>query len=117
MADSLALPVAIQPDGRFRRTDGVEAAMRLIGVMATTHQSFWPHAPWFGLLEMFAEANADVSELPRITDAINAALKELGAGEITVLTVKNARGVYGERCFEISMRDGRHMPVVRHVNA
>lgn len=117
MPETLALPLLVQSDGWLRREDRADATARLIGVMASTHQGFWKHAPWFGLLELFEEAKSDVSELPRIADAINLALRELWAEGITVISVRNAPGEYGERCFEISISEDGGRPVVRQIKA
>jgi hypothetical protein len=117
MAESLALPLLIQPDGLLRRQDRADAVAKLIGVMSSTQRSFWPHAPWFGMLELFLEAKTDVSELPRITEAINVALRELGAEGVTVLSVRNAPGQYGDRRFEISISEDGGIPSVRQVQA
>lgn len=117
MHETLALPLLVQPDGRLRREDRADATAKLIGVMASTHRGFWKHAPWFGLLELFEESKTDVSELPRIADAINVALRELGSDGIVVASVRNVRGTHGERNFEITISEDGATPVVRQVQA
>lgn len=112
---SLAIPLALAPDGQLNRADPADTVARLIGVMAATSQNFWPHAPWFGLLELFESARADVQEHPRIADAINVALRQLGTDELSVVTVSNARGTFGERRFDLIMTDAGNATVFRQV--
>jgi len=112
---SLALPVSLAPDGSLQRAEQADAVAGLIGVMASTSQGFWPHAPWFGLLELFESARVDVQEHPRIADAINVALRELGTDGLLVTTVRNAAGAFGERHFDLVMTRGDGAPVFRQV--
>lgn len=112
---ALALPVALAADGQLDRADLADAVAELIGVMAATSQGFWPHAPWFGLLEQFESARADVQEHPRLADAINVALRELGSSELSVVTVRNAPSTYGERRFDLVLTSGDGAPVFRQV--
>jgi hypothetical protein len=114
MADSLALPLVVEASGQLRRESQADAIVRLIGVMANTHSGFWPHAPWFGLLELFEESKTQVDELPRIGDAINSALQQLGVPGLTV-AVHNAAGEYGARAFRITVREDGRPPVIRQV--
>ena len=114
---SLALPVALAPDGQLQRADQADAVAALIGILATTSQKFWAHAPWFGLLEQFESTRPDVQEHPRLADAINTALRQLGTTELTVTTVRNAPTQYGERRFDIVMSGTDDVPVFRQVSA
>lgn len=114
---TLALPLALASDGQLQRVEQADAVAQLIGVMATTSQSFWPHAPWFGLLEQFESARPDVQEHPRLADAINTALRELGTDGLSVATVRNAPALFGERHFDLIMTDATNTPVFRQVKA
>lgn len=114
MADSLALPLVVDANGQFRRESQADSIVSLVGVMANTHSGFWPHAPWFGLLELFEESQMQVQELPRIGDAISNALVQLGVEGLSV-TVHNATGEYGSRAFKITIREDGRPPVVRQV--
>jgi hypothetical protein len=112
---SLAFPIRLAADGQLERADLADAVAGLIGVMASTSQGFWKHAPWVGLLEQFESARADVQEHPRLADAINVALRELGSTELSVVTVRNAPSVFGERRFDLVMTAGDGAPVFRQV--
>lgn len=115
MSVSLGVPLALAPDGQLQRTDQGDAVANLIGVMASTSQHFWPHAPWFGLLEQFESARADVQEHPRLADAINTALRELGADNVSVVTVRNAPSSFGDRRFDLVLQDVDNATVFRQV--
>ena len=114
---TLAMPLALAADGQLQRADQADAVAALIGIMSTTSQSFWPHAPWFGLLEQFESARVDVQEHPRLADAINTALRELGTEGLTVTTVRNATGAFGERHFDLVMTDANDAAVFRQLRA
>ncbi|MEO7521177.1 MAG: hypothetical protein ABIW79_05120 [Gemmatimonas sp.] len=111
----IAFPVTLAADGQLARADQADAVAELIGVMAATSEAFWPHAPWFGLLEQFESARADVQEHPRLADAINLALRELGTDDLSVATVRNAPSVFGERRFDLIMTTGSGAPLFRQV--
>jgi hypothetical protein len=112
---TVAFPVALAPDGQLQRADQADAVAQLIGVMASTSQHFWPHAPWFGLLEQFESTRADVQEHPRLADAINTALRALGLTELSVTTVRNAAALYGERRFDLIMAGADNGAVFRQI--
>lgn len=114
---SLAIPLALAPDGQLHRTEQADAVAHLIGVMATTSQTFWPHAPWFGLLEQFESVRPDVQEHPRLADAINLALRELGTDGLSVAVVRTASAPFGERRFDLIMTDEHANSVFRQVSA
>jgi hypothetical protein len=115
MSLTLALPLAFAPDGQLQRADQADAVAQLVGIMASTSRNFWPHAPWFGLLEQFEDTRVDVQEHPRLADAINTALAALGTTELTVTTVRNAPSVFGERRFDLVMQAADHSAVFRQV--
>jgi len=69
------------------------------------------------LLELFEEAKSDVSDLPRIADAINVALRELGIDGLSILAVRNAPAEYGERGFNITITEGDGVSVDHHLKA
>ena len=117
MSLALAVPLAIEPNGQLQRADAGDAVAQLVGVLASTSEQFWPHAPWFGLLEQFQSARADVQEHPRLADAINLALRELGADDVTVTTVRNAASVFGERRFDLVMTGADDATIFRQVKA
>jgi len=118
MNDALALPLTIGADGLFAKVTTAEAVAQLIGVLASTSSSFWPHAPWFGLLELFENAKTDVQDLPRITDAINTALRELGCDAVRVQSVRNPGGErYGARHFDIALADTNGNLIFRKIKA
>ena len=100
----IALPLRITRDGQFARGDATEQVIRLIQAMAGTTARSWPHAPWFGLHELFLEANLALQEQQSLADAINVALDQLGAGWARVAAVRSPRGrTPGERRFEITL--------------
>lgn len=118
MNDALALPLTIGANGLFARVTTADAVAQLIGVMSSTSSGFWPHAPWFGLLELFENAKTDVQDLPRITDAINIALKELGCDAVRVQSVRNPGGEqYGSRHFDIALADTDGNLIFRQIKA
>jgi hypothetical protein len=117
MSTTLAIPLALAADGQLQRADPADAVAALIGIMASTSRQFWPDAPWFGLLEEFESARLDVQEHPRLADAINTALRALGTEGLTVTTVRNATGAYGERRFDLVMTDANDTPVFRQLKA
>lgn len=114
---SLGVPLALAPDGQLHRAEQADAVAQLIGVMATTSQRFWPHAPWFGLLELFESVRPDVQEHPRVADAINVALRELGTDGLSVMTVRTAPAEFGERRFDLIMTDASDATLFRQVKA
>ena len=111
------MPLAFAPDGQLNRADLADSVAELIGIMASTSEHFWSHAPWFGLLEQFESTRADVQEHPRLADAINLALRELGVDSLTVTTVRNAPSSFGERRFDLLMQGGNSSPIFRQVKA
>jgi hypothetical protein len=100
----VALPLRITRDGQLERGDPTEQAIRLIQAMAATTQSGWPHAPWFGLHELFLDANLGLQDQQALADAINLALRNLGASWAQVAAVRTARDrAPGERRFDITL--------------
>ena len=100
----VALPLRITRDGQFERGDATEQVIRLIQTMAGTTQGTWSHAPWFGLHELFLDANLGLQEQQALADAINLALRHLGASWAHVAAVRTARDRSpGERRFEITL--------------
>jgi hypothetical protein len=106
----VALPLRISRDGQFERGDATDQVIRLIQAMAGTTASSWPHAPWFGLHELFLDANLALQEQQTLADAINTALRNLGADWVQVTAVRTPRSrTPGERRFEITLIvDGAH---------
>lgn len=103
-ARMLALPLRITPEGQFERTDPVTSLLGMVQAMAATSRQAWPHAPWFGLQELFAEASPDVQDHPRLVIALNTAFAGLGITWARVSAVK--RGVAQtreERNFDITL--------------
>ena len=102
-----ALPFRVTPEGKLEQQDGFDAVLELIRAMAGTTATNWPHAPWFGLLELFAEAaNRDRQDQESLKDAINVALKNLGVVEWTVQSVVTGRvGGTGQRRFKLTIED------------
>ena len=100
----LSLPLRITPEGQLERTDPVTSLLGMVQAMAATSKQAWPHAPWFGLQELFAEASLDVQDHPRIVAALNASFAGLGIGWARVSSVrKPASRVHGERNFDITL--------------
>lgn len=118
MSDALALPLTVGTDGLFTKTTTADAVAQLIGVMASTNSQFWPHATWFGLLELFEDAKTDVQDLPRLTDAINNALRLLGCDVVTVHSVRNSGAAnFGDRRFDIVLVEKNGNLVFRQIKA
>lgn len=101
--DGVALPLRITRNGQFERGEATDQVIRLIQAMAGTTAASWPHAPWFGLHELFLDANLALQEQQTLADAINLALKNLGASWVQVAAVRTPRGRPGERRFEITL--------------
>ena len=100
----VALPLRVTRDGQLERGDATDQVIRLIQAMAGTTTGSWPHAPWFGLHEMFLDANLALQEQQSLADAINLALDRLGASWARVAAVRTPRTrAPGERRFEITL--------------
>lgn len=101
---TVALPIRVDRNGQLARADAVDALLQVIRAMAGTTADVWPHAPWFGLYEQFAEANLGLEDQQGLADALNVALERLDISWATVHAVKTARqrGL-GERRFEITL--------------
>jgi hypothetical protein len=103
-ARMLSLPLRITPEGQLERTDPVSSLLAMIQAMAATSRSAWPHAPWFGLQELFAEASTEVQEHPRIVAALNASFAGLGIQWARVSAVRRPPSrTPGERNFDITL--------------
>ena len=100
----LSLPLRITPEGQLERTDPVSSLLEMVRAMAATSKQAWPHAPWFGLQELFADASPDVQEHPRLVLALNAAFAGLGVDWARVSSVRKPQTrVHGERNFDITL--------------
>jgi hypothetical protein len=100
----LSLPLRITPEGQLERTDPVTSLLGMVQAMAATSKQAWPHAPWFGLQEMFADASMDVQDHPRIVAALNASFAGLGVDWARVSAVRRPPSrVPGERNFDITL--------------
>lgn len=100
----LSLPLRITPEGQLERTDPVTSLLGMVQAMAATSKQAWPHAPWFGLQELFADASTEVQDHPRIVAALNAAFAGLGVEWARVSAVKRPpTRVHGERNFDITL--------------
>jgi hypothetical protein len=100
----LSLPLRITSEGQLERTDPVTALLGMVQAMAGTSRQAWPHAPWFGLQELFAEASTDVQEHPRLVTALNAAFVGLGVDWARASSVRRPHSrVPGERNFDITL--------------
>ena len=100
----LSLPLRITPEGQLERTDPVSSLLDMVRAMAATSRQAWPHAPWFGLQELFTDASPDVQEHPRLVLALNAAFAGLGVDWARVSSVRKPHArVQGERNFDITL--------------
>jgi hypothetical protein len=100
----LSLPLRITPEGQLERTDPVTSLLGMMQAMAATSRQAWPHAPWFGLQELFADASPDVQEHPRLVAALNASFTGLGVSWACVTSVRRPHTrVPGERNFDITL--------------
>lgn len=103
---STALPLSVQPDGRLAQIDAFDAVIGLVGVMAGTTSTTWPHAPWFGLLEAFTEAaRRERQDHENLRDAINLALRNLGVERVKVQSVTTGAIDGGRRAFQLTLID------------
>jgi len=101
---TVALPIRITRDGQLERGEATDQVIRLIQAMAATTATSWPHAPWFGLFELFNDANLGLQEQPGLVDALNTALRNLGAGWAEVQHVRTSPNRNpGERRFDITL--------------
>ena len=110
---TVALPLRITSDGQLARGDSTEQVIRLIQAMVATTAGSWPHAPWFGLHELFNDANLALQEQQTLVDAVNAALANFGVTWARVSEIKTPRNAaVGERHFSLTLLvDGE--PVVQ----
>ncbi len=100
----LSLPLRITPEGQLERTDPLSSLLEMVRAMAATSKQAWPHAPWFGLQELFADASTEVQEHPRLVLALNAAFAGLGVEWARVTSVRKPHArVPGERNFDITL--------------
>jgi hypothetical protein len=105
---STALPLSVQSDGRLAQVDQFDAVIDLVGVMAGTTSTTWPHAPWFGLLDAFTEASRrERQDHETLRDAINLALRHLGVDQIKVQSVTTGAIEGGRRAFQMTLIDDR----------
>lgn len=84
---TVALPLAVDKDGRLARTDPVTSLLALIRAMAASPRSTWAHAEWFGLQEAFASPALQRSDQHDIQARLNDALAALGITWATVAAV------------------------------
>lgn len=106
---TLALPLSVHSDGRLARTDPVASLLAVMRAMAASPRSSWAHAPWFGLQEVFENANLEREDQHDLQDALNRALQGLGIDWATVASVRAPGGrAPGERHFDVTLqlRDG-----------
>ena len=100
----VSLPLRVNADGQLERANPRDVLLGLFRVMAATPAGSWKHAPWFGLQQLFAEANMLLEDQQGIADAMNRALTELGVTRARVLSVTTApRQEYGGRSFRIAL--------------
>jgi len=116
MIKALAFPFSVGADGSCRRSSLGDSVATLIGVMAATERGFWPHAPWFGLREVFESVEPGVRGVPGADDAIAGALEQLGITAVTV-RVEQVEGSYGVREFAIHVREEGAAAQVRRIQA
>lgn len=103
---STALPVRVTPEGKLEQQETLDATLELVRAMAATTATTWPHAPWFGLLELFEEASKrEKQEHEALKDALNTAFDELGAEYRVQSVVSGTRGGDGRRGFQLTFVD------------
>lgn len=111
------LPFRIDPDGRLARVGRASGLVELFRAMAATPAAAWKHAPWFGLEEVFLEADMRLEDQQGVADVLNHALKELGVSWATVVSVRRPETAdAGERTFAITLDvrdDATHHGVVK----
>jgi hypothetical protein len=93
--ECLKLPLRFERSGMLAREDRVSAVMSLLATLLNTPASAWPHAPWFGLLEIGLEINPALTEQAGLRDAFNRALTELGIEGVSVTDLRARRDVTG----------------------
>ena len=104
MPRTLSLPLRINRDGQLDRGESTEQIIHLIQAMVATTAHSWPHAPWFGLHELFLEANLALQEQQTLLEAVNTALTNLGVTWARVAHIKTSRdAAQGERRFAITL--------------
>lgn len=114
-----ALPFRVTPEGKLEQQDGFDAVLELIRAMAGTTAATWPHAPWFGLLELFDEAaRRDRQDQESLKDVINVALKQLGVVEWKVQAVVTGRvDGGGKRRFKLTLEDAAGQALFGEIDA
>ena len=102
---SIALPFRITRDGQLDRGEDTDQVLRLIQAMAATTSTHWPHAPWFGLYEQFANANMALQDQPILADALNTALANLGVdwARVRRIGTPGNPSEHGDRRFDITL--------------
>jgi hypothetical protein len=118
--ETLALPLAVRPDGRLARTDAVAALLSVIRAMAAAPASSWAHAPWFGLQEAFGNPSLQREDQHDIQTKLNLALRELGVTWATVVSVnlpeEERRPERSARRFDIALQLAEGNVVHRSLN-
>lgn len=114
-----ALPLRVTPEGRLAQQDPLEAVLETIRVMAGTTATTWPHAPWFGLFELFTEAaGRQKQDHESLKDALNLALGNLGVAAYTVQAVTTgAADGSGRRSFQLTLLDRQGQALFGRVDA
>jgi hypothetical protein len=116
--NTLALPLRVGRDGLLERDDHVTALLSVIRAMAFSPRSTWAHAPWFGLQEVFENANTEREDQHDIQDALNRGLAGLGVTWASVGPVRLVRGeAPGVRRFELALLLAGGQVVHRTLNA
>jgi hypothetical protein len=99
---TLALPLRVNPDGQLQRADAEDTLMALIQAMVAASPAAGSH---FGVHESFRRANLALQDQPRLADALNEALDELGVDWARVLGVHTDAGAEPwERRFRVTLR-------------
>ncbi len=102
-----ALPVRVTPDGKLAQQDPLDAVLGLIRIMAGTTSTTWPHARWFGLLELFLEAaGREKQDHETLKDALNTGLQNLGVTDYRIQSVTTGPlDGGGRRSFQLTIQD------------
>ena len=113
---TLALPLRVNPDGKLERADAADTLLAMIRAMVAASPASGSR---FGVHEAFCRANPALQDQPRLADALNEALRELGIDWARVSRVHTEPAAQPwERRFGVTLRiDGREQAVHGAVTA
>ncbi len=93
--ESLAAPLRIERNGRFARSDRIDAVIQVLAAMTVSQSADSKDFLGFGLADLIASLNLSVGDQGQVGDAMNAALDALGIDWVRVESVSHRTGEVG----------------------